>query len=112
MRIASVNGFPGGSCDLGWSATADVVAGAELTVAIVAPAPEGVIGFDGARVIGADGEGVPIGTRDLVGGLTVFVVSGAELAKVVRSRAPEGVIGFGGARVAVTGGDGIPTDLC
>ena len=70
---------------------------AELTEAVVAPAPECVVGFGGARVLHSRADVVPGVAGDLCWVCSVGGGSVAELSGTVATPAPECVVGFGGA---------------
>ena len=66
MTAAGGDGFPGGAGDLGGCGAVVGVSNAELSVEVVAPAPEGVVDFCRACVVGpAGGDGSPCSAGDL-----------------------------------------------
>src|SRR5579859_5270397 len=93
-----------------------VVADTELALLVVAPAPQGAVGADGARVGVPGGDAGPssrCGGGDLLGQILVGVVTDAELARVVPAPAPQRAVGAGGAGVgAASGGDAGPSSRC
>ena len=70
----------------------------ELTVVVVAPAPQGVVGFGGACVRCPGADLVPCVASNLSGGGALGGGSVAELTERVVAPAPQCVVGFGCAR--------------
>ena len=94
---------------------------AELTIAVVAPAPECVVGFGGACVIRPQADVVPCVASDLCGcvsfggavdELTSVIPLGrgpiTELTHVIESPAPKCSIRFSSARMPLTRLYGVP----
>ena len=80
----------------------------ELAGAVVAPAPERVVGFGSTRMLPCAADVVPRVASDLCWACSVGGGSVAELARAVVAPAPERVVGFGGACLICPQADVVP----
>ena len=71
-----------------------------MAVVVVAPAPQGVVGFSSACVRCPGAYLVPCVASNLCGCVSVSGGSVAELARTVGTPAPQSSIGLGGACIA------------
>ena len=86
-----------------------------MAVVVVAPAPQGVVGFCSACVRCPGADVVPCVASDLSRRVSVGGGFVAELTGTVVAPAPQCVVGFGGTRKVFAGSDVVPcvaSDLC
>ena len=107
MPAAYADFVPVVACvDLCWGVSAGGGSVAELAGTVIAPAPECVVGFDGARMVISGADVVPFVACDPSWGISVGSSSVAELTVVVVAPAPECVVGFGDTCAVVTRDEG------